>query len=49
MQRSITYSHYSLGFAGLVTAVAAWSIWGGDMFPAQKDPVGGERGPVFLS
>lgn len=29
------------GFAGIVTAVAAWSIWGGDMFPAE-DPKGGE-------
>ncbi|KAK3670108.1 hypothetical protein LTR78_010048 [Recurvomyces mirabilis] len=29
-----------LGFAGLVTAVAAWSIWGGDMFPQQPDPKG---------
>lgn len=28
-----------LGFAGIVTAVAAWSIWGGDMFPAE-DPKG---------
>ncbi|KAF4555344.1 Hypothetical protein D9617_2g053000 [Elsinoe fawcettii] len=28
------------GFAGLVTAVAAWTIWGpGDMFPKQ-DPAG---------
>lgn len=30
-----------LGFAGLVTAVSVWSIWGGDMFPAEKDPAGG--------
>jgi hypothetical protein len=30
-----------LGFAGLVTAVSLWSIWGGDMFPAEKDPKGG--------
>lgn len=29
-----------LGFAGIVTAVAAWSIWGGDMFPQQADPKG---------
>ncbi len=29
-----------LGFAGIVTAVAAWSIWGQDMFPAQSDPTG---------
>lgn len=31
----------TLGFAGIVTAVAAWSIWGGDMFPGEKDPTGG--------
>ena len=37
------------GFAGLVTAVAAWSIWGGDLFPAQADPVGGELEPLFLT
>lgn len=30
------------GFAGIVTAVAAWSIWGGDLFPADKEPIGGE-------
>ncbi|KAK4127789.1 hypothetical protein N657DRAFT_566053 [Parathielavia appendiculata] len=27
-------------FAGLVTGVAAWAIWGGDMFPADSDPKG---------
>ena len=32
----------SSGFAGIVTAVAAWSIWGGDLFPADKEPTGGE-------
>ena len=40
-------SHYWLGFAGLVTAVAAWSIWGSDMFPAAQDPVGGELFLLF--
>ena len=30
-----------VGFAGIVTAVAAWSIWGGEMFPA-TDPTGGK-------
>jgi len=28
------------GFAGIITAVAAWGIWGGDMFPAESDPSG---------
>jgi hypothetical protein len=23
-----------------VTAVAAWSIWGSDLFPAEPDPTG---------
>ena len=32
-----------VAFAGLVTAVSAWSIWGGEMFPAEKDPVGGKN------
>lgn len=32
----------SSGFAGIITAVAAWSIWGGDLFPADKEPTGGE-------
>lgn len=29
-----------LAFAGLVTGVAVWSIWGGDMFPQTPDPKG---------
>ncbi|KAK3070682.1 hypothetical protein LTR53_010025 [Teratosphaeriaceae sp. CCFEE 6253] len=29
-----------LGFAGIVTAVSVWSIWGGDMFPQAVDPKG---------
>lgn len=24
----------------MVTAVAAWSIWGSDVFPAEEDPTG---------
>lgn len=27
-------------FTGLVTGVAVWAIWGGDMFPAEADPAG---------
>lgn len=27
----------------MVTAVAAWSIWGSDVFPAEADPKGGEE------
>lgn len=31
-----------LGFAGLVTVASLWNMFGGDMFPAEKDPTGGE-------
>lgn len=27
----------------MVTAVAAWSIWGSDVFPAEADPKGGKQ------
>ncbi|KAJ5090724.1 hypothetical protein N7532_009408 [Penicillium argentinense] len=33
-------THPTPGFAGMVTAVAAWSIWGTDVFPAEEDPTG---------
>ncbi|ETS76678.1 hypothetical protein PFICI_12065 [Pestalotiopsis fici W106-1] len=33
-----------LGFAGIITAAAAWAIWGGDMFPAPADPTGDPEG-----
>ncbi|TGO89082.1 hypothetical protein BPOR_0126g00130 [Botrytis porri] len=29
-----------LAFTGIVTAAAAWSIWGTDMFPKEEDPTG---------
>lgn len=29
-----------LAFGGAVAAAAVWSIWGGDMFPAEPDPTG---------
>lgn len=29
-----------LGFAALITGVAAYSIWGQDMFPREQDPRG---------
>ncbi|KAJ9143712.1 hypothetical protein NKR23_g6302 [Pleurostoma richardsiae] len=29
-----------LAFTGLITGVAVWSIWGGDMFPRDEDPTG---------
>lgn len=30
-----------VGFAGLVTLASLWNMWGGDIFPAEKDPTGG--------
>lgn len=29
-----------LAFGGLVTAVAVWAVYGGDMFPREADPTG---------
>ncbi|KAK5993855.1 hypothetical protein PT974_07292 [Cladobotryum mycophilum] len=29
-----------IAFGGAVVAAAVWSIWGGDMFPAEPDPTG---------
>ncbi|KAK6388533.1 hypothetical protein LTR65_007870 [Meristemomyces frigidus] len=40
IDRAMNSRNMFLGFAGIVTAVAAWSIWGGDMFPQQEDPKG---------
>lgn len=37
--QDLTNSEF-VGFAGMVTAVAAYSIWGTDVFPEQ-DPTGG--------
>ncbi|KAE8351891.1 hypothetical protein BDV28DRAFT_158332 [Aspergillus coremiiformis] len=32
--------HSKVCFAGMVTAAAAWAIWGSDIFPAEPDPTG---------
>ncbi|TKA65302.1 hypothetical protein B0A55_10027 [Friedmanniomyces simplex] len=40
IDRAMNSRNMFLGFAGLVTAVAAWGIWGGDMFPQAEDPKG---------
>ncbi|KAJ5156732.1 hypothetical protein N7492_009535 [Penicillium capsulatum] len=42
LDRTLHSKNLFLGFAGMITAVAAWSIWGGDVFPAQQDPTGNE-------
>lgn len=31
----------STGFAGMITAAVAWSVWGNDLFSTEEDPVGG--------
>ncbi|KAI9875911.1 MAG: hypothetical protein M1830_007782 [Pleopsidium flavum] len=43
LDRALQSRNAFLGFAGIVTAVAAWTIWGSDMFPAEKDPIGGNQ------
>jgi hypothetical protein len=35
-------------FGAIVTGIAAWSIWGSDIFPS-TDPSGGRLSPFFLS
>ncbi|GFN12947.1 Ish1 domain-containing protein [Aspergillus tubingensis] len=40
LDRALNSKNLFLGFAGMVTAAAAWAIWGGDMFPAEADPTG---------
>ncbi|KAL4890945.1 hypothetical protein BDV59DRAFT_75897 [Aspergillus ambiguus] len=40
LDRATNSKNLFLGFAGMVTAAAAWSIWGSDMFPAEADPTG---------
>lgn len=33
-------------FAAVITGVAAWSIWGQDLFPS-RDPTGGMQRPIW--
>ncbi|WPH03679.1 Hypothetical protein R9X50_00656200 [Acrodontium crateriforme] len=40
IDRAMNSKNMFIGFAGIVTAAAAWSIWGGDIFPKQPDPKG---------
>ncbi|KAJ5681767.1 uncharacterized protein N7477_001707 [Penicillium maclennaniae] len=40
LDRALNSKNLFLGFAGMVTAVAAYSIWGSDVFPAETDPTG---------
>ncbi|KZF24747.1 hypothetical protein L228DRAFT_281790 [Xylona heveae TC161] len=40
LDRALQSKGLFVAFTGLVTAVAAWSIWGSDIFPAESDPKG---------
>ncbi|KAL2068702.1 hypothetical protein VTL71DRAFT_15040 [Oculimacula yallundae] len=40
LDRALNSKNTFLAFGGIVTAVAAWSIWGQDMFPKEADPSG---------
>ncbi|KAH7336526.1 hypothetical protein BKA65DRAFT_506616 [Rhexocercosporidium sp. MPI-PUGE-AT-0058] len=40
LDRALNSKNTFLAFSGIVTAVAAWSIWGQDMFPKESDPTG---------
>ncbi|EPE32309.1 hypothetical protein GLAREA_07442 [Glarea lozoyensis ATCC 20868] len=40
IDRALNSKNTVLAFAGVVTAAAAWSIWGQDMFPKEADPTG---------
>ncbi|KAE8452421.1 hypothetical protein EG329_000323 [Mollisiaceae sp. DMI_Dod_QoI] len=40
LDRALNSKNTFLAFTGIVTAVAAWSIWGQDMFPKEGDPTG---------
>ena len=40
LQADRIHQNFFFGFAGIVTAAAACSIWGQDMFPQLQDPKG---------
>ncbi|KAH6626219.1 hypothetical protein B0J18DRAFT_424262 [Chaetomium sp. MPI-SDFR-AT-0129] len=40
LDRAMKSKNALLAFGGLVTGVAVWAIWGGDMFPQEQDPKG---------
>ncbi|KAL4740639.1 hypothetical protein BDV11DRAFT_168933 [Aspergillus similis] len=42
LDRAMNSKNLFLGFVGMVTAAAAWSIWGNEMFPPEDDPKGGK-------
>ncbi|KAH7409085.1 hypothetical protein BKA64DRAFT_664123 [Cadophora sp. MPI-SDFR-AT-0126] len=40
LDKALNSKNTFLAFGGIITAVAAWSIWGQDMFPKESDPTG---------
>ncbi|CAK7267110.1 hypothetical protein SEPCBS57363_002433, partial [Sporothrix epigloea] len=40
LDRALKSKNAVLAFSGIVTGVAFWAIWGGDMFPQANDPNG---------
>ncbi|RFU34614.1 hypothetical protein B7463_g1697, partial [Scytalidium lignicola] len=41
LDKALNSKNTFLAFAGIVTAAAAWSIWGqGEIFPRENDPSG---------
>ncbi|EGD96668.1 hypothetical protein TMEN_6129 [Trichophyton mentagrophytes] len=40
LDKALQSKNLLVGFVGLVTAAAVWSIWGSEMFPAEADPTG---------
>ncbi|KAK3299323.1 uncharacterized protein B0H64DRAFT_388096 [Chaetomium fimeti] len=40
LDRAMKSKNAVLAFGGLVTGVAVWAIWGGDLFPQEQDPKG---------
>lgn len=40
LDRAMRSKNTFLAFTGLVTGVAVWAIWGGDIIPAESDPKG---------
>ncbi|KAI6804327.1 hypothetical protein KC332_g9111 [Hortaea werneckii] len=43
IDRAMNSRNFFFGFAAVITGVAAWSIWGGDMFPQGAEPKGDPR------
>ncbi|KAL1304777.1 hypothetical protein AAFC00_003712 [Neodothiora populina] len=40
LDKALNSKNLFIGFTGLVSAAAMWSIWGGDLFPQEPDPKG---------